>query len=252
MRQNSLLENMKKGIPGLGISFTFPSAHMLEICAYSGFDWALLDCEHGSMSNETIESMVIASEAANIIPIVRPSVAFSTNVGPLLDRGVMGIQYPHISTLDAVNRIIEQTKYPPRGLRGIGSAALRISHFDIGVSRSEYMKWANSNLLICIQIEDQIGLDNIEKIAEIDEVDVIFVGPTDLSISLGYFERNQEFDNILLQTLENIVKLGKIAGCAGNPKFLKEYKNIGVNYLYTHIPTLMSSVTRDMIENLKN
>ena len=248
MRDNIVLKNMKKGIPGLGISLTFPSTHMLEMCAFAGFDWALIDCEHGSMSNESVESLVIASEASNIVPILRPSSAFSTNLGPLLDRGVMGVQYPHISTLDEANKIIEQTKYPPRGFRGIGSSALRISKYDIGISRSEYMNWANSNVLICIQIEDKIGLDNIAKLSEIDDIDVIFVGPTDLSISLGYMERNKEFDKLLIDTLENIVKLGKIAGCAGTPNWIKEYRNIGVNYLYTHIPSIITKATKDMFD----
>ena len=252
MRDNFVLENMKNGIPSTGISLTFPSTHMLEMCAYAGFDWALIDCEHGSMTNESVESLVIASEAANIIPIVRPSTAVSTNLGPLLDRGVMGVQFPHISTLEEANKIIEQTKYPPKGFRGIGSSALRIAKYDIGVSRSEYMKWANSNVLICVQIEDQIGLDNIEKLSEIDDIDVIFVGPTDLSISLGYMERNKEFDKLLLDTLQNIIKLGKIAGCAGTPNWINEYRNIGVNYLYTHIPSIITTATKDILNRGNN
>ena len=81
---------------------------------------------------------------------------------------------------------------------------------------------------------------------------MIFVGPTDLSISLGYMERTEEFDKLLVDTLQSIVKLGKIAGCAGTPSWINEYRNIGVNYLYTHIPSIITTAVKDMIDKNNN
>jgi 2-keto-3-deoxy-L-rhamnonate aldolase RhmA len=253
MRSNTMKAKLKAGEPAIGVSLTFPSPHMVEILAYCGFDWVLIDCEHGPMSAEAVETMVMASELSGIIPIVRPPSSWSDELPRLLDRGAMGVQMPHIRTADDARRAVQAVKYPPLGVRGMGASALRSATFEMRVSRNEYIDWVNNETLVCVQIEDVEAVRNLQSILTVEGVDVFFVGPTDLSGSLGHLKEpnHAEVREAVQSSLAAIRAAGRTAGCVGTPEVMAQYAAQGVNYLYTHVPTLMRGAASQTLEKVR-
>lgn len=253
MRRNTMKAKLQAGQPAIGISMTFPSSHLVEMLGYCGFDWVLLDCEHGPMTAETVETMVMASELAGIIPIVRPPAATSDELPRLLDRGAMGVQMPHVSTAEDARRAVEQVKYAPLGRRGLGAAALRSATYELSVSRNDYVDWVNQETLVCVQIEDVEALRNLESILTVEGVDVFFLGPTDLSQSLGHLREPSHPDvrRAIDNAFATIIAAGKTAGCAGSPAALAEYAGQGVRYLYTHVPTILRGSATEALEKVR-
>jgi len=245
---------LEAGQPAIGVSLTFPSPHLVEILGHCGFDWVLLDCEHGPMTADTVETMVMASELAGIIPIVRPPSSWSDELPRLLDRGAMGVQMPHVRTADDAKRAVEAVKYPPLGQRGMGASALRSATFEMKVSRNDYVDWVNEESLVCVQIEDVGGVRNLDSILTVEEVDVFFVGPTDLSGSMGHLREpgHPDVRQAVQESLATIIAAGRIAGCVGSPEVMAQYAAQGVRYLYTHVPTLLRGPAADALEKVRS
>lgn len=155
-------------------------AYMLAQC---GFEFFIIDNEHGSYNVETISNMVAAARGAGISVIVRiPEIKRESILKPL-DSGASGLLVPMVNTAEEAMEVINHAKYPPMGNRG---AALRRPHnLYTKVNASEYLKLANDNTFIAVQAETTTSIENINEIASVDGVDCIFVGPFDLSISLG-------------------------------------------------------------------
>jgi len=155
-------------------------AYML---AQSGFDFFIIDNEHGAYSPETISDMIAAARGAGIAPIVRiPEIRRESILKPL-DSGAAGLLVPQVNTAEQAQEIMFHAKYPPAGNRG---AALRRAHsLYRKVTPGDYLKEANEETLIAIQAETPTAIEKLEEIVSIPGVDAIFVGPFDLSVSLG-------------------------------------------------------------------
>jgi len=153
------------------------------ILAQSGFEFFIIDNEHGSYNQETIANMIAAARGAGISVIVRIPEISRQNILKPLDAGATGLLVPMVNNAAEAEEIIRHAKYPTLGNRG---AALRRPHnMYAKVNASEYVKQANENTFIAVQSETTQALENIEQIAAVDGIDCIFVGPFDLSISLG-------------------------------------------------------------------
>jgi 2-keto-3-deoxy-L-rhamnonate aldolase RhmA len=155
-------------------------AYML---AHNGYDFMIIDNEHGAYNPETVSDMIAAARGAGIAPIVRiPEIRRETILKPL-DSGAAGLLVPQVNLLEQAQEIILHAKYPPLGNRG---AALRRAHSRYrNVPAAEYMRQANEETLIAVQAETPEAIRNLEGIAALPGIDIIFVGPFDLSISLG-------------------------------------------------------------------
>ena len=239
---NHLKLKLLAGRPAFGVSVMFPSPHVVDMVGRLGFDWVLIDCEHGSISLESVELMVMAAEASDITPIVRPPVNSSEAILQVMDRGAMGVQVPHVNTADDATRAVEAVKYHPLGERGL-AAGVRASSYGYGTSMSEYAEAANRETLVCVQLEEAEAIDNVDEILQVDGVDVFFIGPSDLSQSLGFPGRPDTpvVREAMDQTFAKIVAADKVPGSAGNSTATRRYLDQGVRYLYTHFTTLLSS-----------
>lgn len=155
-------------------------AYMLAQC---GYDFFIIDNEHGAYSPETVSDLVAAARGAGLATMVRiPEVRRETILKPL-DSGANGLVIPQINTAQQAEEVIFHAKYPPAGNRG---AALRRAHsLYRKVNPAEYLKQANEETIIAVQAETPESIKNLEAIAAVPGVDVIFVGPLDLSINLG-------------------------------------------------------------------
>ena len=251
MTTNRMKSKLLSGRPAFGVSIMFPSPHIVDMVGRLGFDWVLIDCEHGSIALESVELMVMAAEAADVTPIARPPVNSFESIGQLMDRGVMGVQVPHVNTAEDARRAVESVKYHPLGERGL-AAGVRSASYGYGMSMSEYAEHSNRETLVCVQLEEAEAIENVDEIVQVEGVDVFFVGPSDLSQSLGYPGQADapEVRRAMDRAFSSIATAGKTSGSAGNTAAIRRYLDQGVAYIYTHLTTLLSSAAGEFMDEV--
>ena len=251
MATNRMKQKLLAGLPAFGVSVMFPSPHVVDMIGRLGFDWVLIDCEHGSISVESVELMVLAAEAAGITPIARPSLNSFEAIGQLMDRGVMGVQVPHVNTAEDAHRAVAAVKYHPLGDRGL-AAGVRSADYGFNQTMAEYAEEANRETLVCVQLEEGQAVRNVEDILTVGGVDVFFVGPSDLSQSLGFPGRpdTPEVREAMEHVFATVRAAGRMSGSAGNAAATQRYLDQEVTYLYTHLTTLLSSGSKAFLEEI--
>jgi 4-hydroxy-2-oxoheptanedioate aldolase len=233
------------GEPTFGVSMMFPSPQLVEMLGAFGFDWVLLDCEHGSLTPESVELMAIAARASGMTPIARPATRSAEHIAQVLDRGVLGVQVPHVLTVEDARAAVQAVKYHPLGRRGL-AAGTRSANYDAHGSMSEYVREANEATLIAVQIEDEAALGNLDSILGVEGIDVFFIGPSDLSQSMGH-PGNPKAPAVAAaidHCLSRIRTAGKTAGMPSGVDNVAEVLGKGVRYVYTHVPRLISAAAR--------
>jgi 4-hydroxy-2-oxoheptanedioate aldolase len=153
-----------------------------EIAGKAGFDWLLVDLEHGMGDRTELVTQLQAIDATPAAPVVRIAWNDAVLFKRVLDLGVSGVMAPMVNTAEEARRAAAAMRYPPEGIRGVAKMNRAT---DFGPGFDDYFKKANSNLLTIVQIETQAALANVDEIAAVEGVDVLFVGPLDLSVSLG-------------------------------------------------------------------
>lgn len=229
------------GQPVFGVTMMFPAPQIVEMLGSLGFDWILIDCEHGTFSPESVESMVMAAEVSGLTPLARPPLNNPEAILQLMERGVMGVQVPHVNTATEAKRAVEAVKYFPLGQRGL-AAGTRPTAYGLRSSTADYVSQANQETLVCIQLEEKQALENLDELLHVEGVDVLFLGPSDLSQSLGVPGQVQDplVREVMADAFRRIGLAGKIAGSAGSPEAIRSYRQQGAQYLYTHLPTLLA------------
>ncbi len=154
----------------------------VEVAGYAGFDFAILDTEHGPVSIESMQNNVRAALVAGIVPIIRVEDHQEVNIGKALDIGALGVQVPQITNAKEAEDVVRAARFYPNGNRGV-CRFVRAAKYS-AMDRYEYFRSADDNLII-LQLEGQEALRNIDEILDVSGVDVIFIGPYDLSQSLG-------------------------------------------------------------------
>jgi 4-hydroxy-2-oxoheptanedioate aldolase len=249
--KNRMKEKLQSGQPAFGVSLMFPSPQIVEMLGRLGFDWVLIDCEHGGISPEQVELMAMAAELSGITPIARPWTNSPEAILQVMDRGVMGVQVPHINTAAEAREAVASVKYYPLGQRGL-AAGSRPARYGFGLSMADYVAEANRETLVCIQLEEAEALHNLPEILQVEGVDVFFIGPSDLSQSLGYPGRAEAppVRQAMEEAFAAIVAAGKVPGSAGNTQAMLNYFPKGVLYLYTHLTTLLSSASAEFFRTV--
>ena len=163
----------------------------------------------------------------------------------------MGVQVPHVNTVEDAQRAVEAVKYHPLGSRGL-AAGVRSAAYGFDKSMSEYAEDANRETLVCVQLEEGEAVENVEQIMTVEGVDVLFVGPSDLSQSLGFPGRPEapEVREAMGQVFSTAQAAGRISGSAGNAVATQRYLDQGVTYLYTHLTTLLSSASTAFLDQV--
>jgi len=184
---------------------------VIEIAANSGFDWLILDLEHGVDDEMDVLRMMRAMNGTPTAPIIRiPQLRIET-VKRMLDFGAADIMCPMIETAEDARSLVEFMRYPPEGRRGLGGST-RASRY--GMDFKDYFQRANRELLCIAQIETRKAVENVEAIAQVEGIDVLFIGHTDLSLSLGCFRQydDPELVDSEAKVLEAARKYGKTVG----------------------------------------
>jgi 4-hydroxy-2-oxoheptanedioate aldolase len=165
-----------------GTFLNLGSSLTAEMAGHAGFDWLLIDIEHGAGGRQELLLQLQAIESTPAAPIVRIAGNDPVLFKRVLDLGPSGIMVPYVQSPEEAKRVVAAMRYPPAGMRGVASMNRACS---FGPGFDEYFRSANSNLLTVVQIETPAAIDHAEEIAAVDGVDVLFVGPMDLSVNLG-------------------------------------------------------------------
>jgi 4-hydroxy-2-oxoheptanedioate aldolase len=166
----------------LGLWVTLSNAYSAEIVAGSGFDWLLLDTEHSPNDVSTVLSQLQAIAPYPTMPVVRPAWNDTVLIKRYLDIGAQTLLIPQVQTEQEAQQAVDAIRYAPRGVRGVGGA-VRATRFG---RVADYMRLCEEELCLLVQVESQQALDNLERIAAVEGVDGVFIGPADLAASLGH------------------------------------------------------------------
>jgi 4-hydroxy-2-oxoheptanedioate aldolase len=249
MKPNRLKAKLLSGQPALGCSMMFPSPQIVEMLGHAGFDWVLLDCEHGSLSLADVEVMSMAADAVGISPIARPRTNSTADIQSVMDRGVMGVQVPHVNTAEDARRAVASVKFGPGSGRGL-AAGTRADNWGLGDKMADFTARANEQSLVCVQLEHEAAIENVDSILKVDGVDVFFIGPSDLSQSMGY-PGNPGASSVakaISETRAKICAAGKIAGMPATSENVANILGAEVRYVYTHLPKMLSLGARSFLE----
>ena len=180
-----IIKDFKKKLKGegvVGVFFKTCDPAFIETMGYAGADYVIIDLEHGPNSVQSVQNLIRGAQVAGIMPIVRVKESCSSVMSEVLDIGAGGIQVPQIASKEEAEAVIKRTKFSPVGERGV-CRFVRAANYS-AKDRFQYFKDVNETVTI-LQIEGQKGIDNIEEIISTEGIDVIFIGPYDLSQSLG-------------------------------------------------------------------
>lgn len=203
----------------------------VEAVGLAGFDFVILDTEHGPVDIESQQNNVRAAEARNTVPIIRLKDKAENTIGRALDIGAYGIQVPQISSAEEAREVIKFAKFYPYGLRGV-CRFVRAADYS-AQNRYEYFE-SSKDIIIILQLEGIDAIKNIDEILAVEGVDILFIGPYDLSQSLGL--PGQVNNPIVVNAMKEIVSKAKnadkVIGCfVDTLEDLKMWKSLGLQYL---------------------
>lgn len=236
MKENSIHRAVREGRAALGTGLKeFASRGVPWIIEASGFDYCMIDHEHGAFDIETIADLAGWFQATNVSPIVRIHKSFAHMIPVILDQGIMGIQISEIETVEEARAVVQLAEFPPIGNRGISGQGMHTGYKSTGARHAtEYAPWANANIIVCPAIESLEGLENVEAIAAVEGIDMIAYGHSDLSARLGVHLdlEHPRFKAAVRRIVEACTKHGKLArGSAETEAQIEEYWRLGCRVL---------------------
>ena len=252
MRPNTMKQKLQAGQPVFGSMITFPSAPVVEMLGFLGYDWVLIDNEHGSITVDLAEDLIRAAEFAGTAPIVRPVGNRPEIIAPFLDRGAWGVQVPHINTAEEARAAVSAVKYYPEGERGLFSRG-RPADYGFSGSTPEYVAAANRNTLVCLMLEEVEAIANIPELLQVPGVDVYFIGAGDLSQSMGYpgQQTHPEVQALVEQGVRQIAAAGITAGCSCPDNLVPHYLELGARYFHNTVNGLLQSASAAYLDTMR-
>lgn len=227
----NLKNRVKQGDAVNGCWLNLGSALTAEIVGAAGFHWVLIDLEHGAGNEKDVLSQLQALESSQTAAIVRVESSARQRIHRILDYGAEGVMCPHINNAGEAKVVVNGLRYPPDGSRGVAKM-VRATAF--GKNFADYSNNANENLLGVVQIETPEALDHLDEIAAVDGVDVLFIGPADLTMALGIFG---QFDHPLFldavkATVSAAQKAEKATGILlSTPDDYNKFYNLGIRMI---------------------
>ena len=181
---NNILARMREGVRARGCALTFPSTNLAELVGLAGLDFLYLDGEHGSFSPNEIEDMCRVAELYGLTTVARVPDIRSSTILAYLDRGVMGIEGPHVTTREDAEQLVNACYFSPIGSRGISSS--RGARYGTAGPTSEYTQHLNTEMFVFALLEDVKVLDDIDGVLSVDGIHGYHVGTPDLAGSMGH------------------------------------------------------------------
>jgi len=230
LQRNAFKHALAAGKLQIGLWSSLCSNIAAEIIADSGFDWILLDSEHSPNEIPGLLSQLQAIGRGGSTPIVRPAWNDAVLAKRCLDIGAQTLLFPYVQNVEEAKRAVASTRYPPEGIRGVAVAA-RASRYG---RTPGYLTKANGEMCVLVQVETRSALDQLEAIAKVDGVDGVFIGPSDLSASLGHLGNPQHAESqaAMKDAVRRLKAIGKPAGIlSGNEEEIRRYIDWGYQFV---------------------
>lgn len=243
-RAYSLRQRILNGETVYGLFFKLNSPDVAEMAGNAGFDFIIVDTEHSNFSNYDVANIIRAADSTGMSTVVRVFAATEEDVLHALDSGADGVQIPSITSVDTAQTACAGAKYFPEGTRGL-SMTQRAAMYGAWNKEESYYSQANRNSLVVVHVENKEMADAVEQLCEVPQIDVLFVGPGDLSQSIGKPGKldDPEVVAIVEKVFKTALAKGKKVGIyCGNPAAVKKYTEMGATYIaYGSDATAMSS-----------
>jgi len=250
MRKNLVKEKLKREEAVIGAAITIPSPDIAEMLSNLGFDWLFIDMEHAPLDVKDVQLILQVIESSDVTPIVRVPWNDPVVIKRALDVGAMGIIVPWVNSREEAEMAVKACKYPPKGIRGCGPR--RAAKY--GLETLSYLKSADEEIVVVVQIETVKAVESIKEILSVDGVDATFVGPMDLSASLGHLG-NPDHPEVK-EAIRTIIKAHsgtKVApGIASSLGKVEEHLRMGFKFLnVTSDCDLITRGGREVVEYVK-
>ncbi len=235
--------------PLLGAFLGVPSPALTEMIGLAGFDFAILDAEHGAFDRARTEECLRAATAVGLSCVVRVGELNAHAVQTALDLGAEGIQVPQVESAEEARKTVEFSHFPPVGARGYGSTTRAASYGFL--ARNRVIADAREKTVVCVQIESRAGVENMRAIVETPGVDVVFIGTSDLSLAYGLESPADPKVNALVDELVPAIrKAGKVAGIYSSDRSRQDHLvGIGVRYFTIAAGILAKEAFRQETQN---
>lgn len=251
MKYNQLKKRIADGKACYGVIAPTNDPIIAEYIGLNGFDYYMIDGEHGPITATDITSLVMACELTGCTPLARIRSVDKKLILQFLDAGVMGVMMPGIDNVDDVKALVEAIKYPPFGKRGLGP--IRASRYMQGdLSQEEYVTKANSETMVLPQIESMEAVNNLDALCKIDGVDGFIIGPRDLAMSMGFYDgpKHEEVKQMLAHIFDTIKASGKFYGTvAGTPEAAQELVDKGASMILNSVQGLIKVQAKNFLQN---
>ncbi|MEO8448456.1 MAG: aldolase/citrate lyase family protein [Gemmatimonadota bacterium] len=251
-RENRTKAKLRSGQPVFGVIGPTGDPELAEIVGLCGYDFYLLDAEHGSVTPREAANVARACEAVDITPLVRVGTRDPKTILQYLDAGMMGIMSPDCTSVEQVRALVRAIKYPPDGERGLGAA--RAARYLLGpMPQADYVAAANRETIVWPQLEDAAALGQLAEIVAVAGIDGLVIGPRDLALNMGFPDgpNHAEVQAVIDQVLETC--RGRIP--VGTTAATAEAANVelarGARILFNSIPNLLRHGARTFLDGVR-
>ena len=253
MLANPLKDKIHRREAVFGTILPLPSPEVAEIAGLSGYDCLLLDTEHGPVTPDILGAMVRACRAVGVVPLARVREHHPKTILSALDVGCLGVMVPQVETPEQAQALVAATKYAPAGIRSLAGATAAAEWGRVPVR--DHVNASNAGIINLLQIETRTGLDAVESIARVPGVDVLFIGPGDLSQGLGHPGAATHPD--VQAAISRIIRAGQAAGVpvgilALTPDDVKTYHALGANVFLDSLPRTLLWACQDQVKKLRD
>lgn len=249
--KNMTKEKLRSGKTVFGTFMTINSFELSQLFGNAGYDFIIIDYEHGAMDMETVGRQVAAVKGAgDTSPFVRVPINKAEYVKKGLDSGAYGLMYPMIRTREDAEEAIKYFHYPPKGIRGIGATRANLFFTEA----EKYLKFAEKDLLCMVQIETIEAVENIDNILSVEGIDIAFVGPYDLSYSLGVGGQieHEKVEDAIEYIAKKSIEHNVIPGIMTNKDKMKRHIDLGYRFIVEGVDGLIiSSAIKNDIKHFK-
>ena len=229
--ENTFKKRLTSGETQIGLWVGLGDPSVAELAAGCGFDWLVIDAEHGPNGLRDVLAQLRAASHGTAHPVVRVKDDNRADIKQMLDIGAQTLLVPMIESADQAREVVKSMLYPPDGVRGVGAALARASRYG---GEADYLATANDQVCLLLQVESRAGLDALDDILAVKGVDGVFIGPSDLAADMGHRGNpaHPEVQETVNNALTRIRQAGVAAGILTSDRTLaKGYADLGVEFL---------------------
>ncbi len=248
MRANTTKAKLKAGQAVFGCFVRYPDASLIEFLGYTGWDFLVFDAEHGPIEPRDCENMVRAAELRSVTPVVRVPTNHAPTILRFMDSGAHGLHVPWVNSVAEAEAAVRAVKYQPEGARGL--AGVRAAEYGQAGTLADYVREANAQTLVAVHVETGHAVDQVSQIATIAGIDVVFIGPTDLSHSLGVAGQPQHpsVQEAMQRVADAVLKSPAALGImVTNAAAARQWRGRGARYITVGLESVLAPAGRDYL-----